>query len=377
MTSLLLRKVSIKRFKQFKDVVFDLSNPREYEFNKDVLTGDGKLVKTALVYGRNGAGKSNLGLALMDISLHLTENQKRLDLYDYYINADSDVRSVEFSYEFLNGEDVYRYRYVKTDPQACVFESFSVNDELVFSIDNEKREIATPGARKYGFETLRIEEGINISLLRFIATNSSLSENNPISLVMNFVRGMLYFKRVDMGNWFIGLTPKTDANIFGYIVQSGALKDFEGFLNKAGVDETLAADENEANYNNIKIYFKHRHQNLPINAVGSSGILSMALQFYWMIRLEEASFVFIDEFDAFYHSELSEYVYEFFKSINFPQFVLTTHNTNLLSNRIGRPDSFYIVTPNKIATMSSLTKREIREGNNIENLYLGGAFGGL
>ena len=34
----------------------------------------------------------------------------------------------------------------------------------------------------------------------------------------------------------------------------------------------------------------------------------MALFYYWYIRMEKASFVFIDEFDAFYHFELSESV---------------------------------------------------------------------
>lgn len=377
MANLFLRKVSIKRFKQFGDVVFDLSSPREYEFNKDTLTSDGKLIKTALIYGKNGAGKSNLGLALMDITLHLTENQKKLELYSYYINADSDIRNVELTYEFSNGENVYKYKYIKSDPQICLYESFSVNDELVFLLDKQKEEIQTPGAKKYEFETLRIDKDINLSLFRFIATNSNLSDDNPILLVMNFVKRMLYFKRVDLGNCFIGLTPKIYENIFGYIVQNKHLKEFENFLKKAGINEDLITNESETNYNNINIYFKHKYQNLPITAVGSSGTLLLALQFYWMMRLNEASFVFIDEFDAFYHFELAEYTYKFFKSKDFPQFVMTTHNTNLLSNRLGRADSFYIVTPHKIASMSSMSKREIREGNNIENLYLGKAFGEL
>ena len=375
MTSLFLRKVSIKRFKQFKDVVFDLSSPREYDFNTDILTGDKKLIKTSLIYGRNGAGKTSLGLALMDVSLHLTENKRRLDLYNYYINADSDTRSVEFSYEFSNGEDIYRYSYLKTDPQTCVFESFSVNDDLVFSIDKEKGEIKTPGAEKFGFSTLRINTDLRISLLRFIAANSFLSEDNPISLTMCFAQGMLYLNQEEA--CCTGLSSRVETNLFGHIVTKGLLKEFESFLNKAGVSEELTSDSDETDYNNIKIYFKRKFGNLPIDAAGSRGILSMAQQFYWLTRLKEATFVFIDDFDAFYQSEFAEYLYKLIKSKDYPQFALTTNNTNLLSNRIGRPDSFYIVSPEKIASMASLSKRNLREGNNIENLYLGKAFEGL
>lgn len=42
--------------------------------------------------------------------------------------------------------------------------------------------------------------------------------------------------------------------------------------------------------------------------IASTGTRSLALFYYWYIRMEQASFVFIDEFDAFYHFELSESV---------------------------------------------------------------------
>ena len=79
MPSVYLKSVTIRRFKQFEDVVFDLSTTREYSFNQEVLTEDGRFVKTALVYGQNGAGKSNLGLAVMDLTLHLTDAEKIWD----------------------------------------------------------------------------------------------------------------------------------------------------------------------------------------------------------------------------------------------------------------------------------------------------------
>lgn len=118
MPSVYLKSVTIRRFKQFEDVVFDLSTTREYSFNQEVLTEDGRFVKTALVYGQNGAGKSNLGLAVMDLTLHLTDAEKNLGLYSYYLRADSDVQNAEFIYEFVHGDSVYRYEYVKQTPQS-------------------------------------------------------------------------------------------------------------------------------------------------------------------------------------------------------------------------------------------------------------------
>lgn len=371
-----LKKITVRRFKQFKNVVFDLSTTRDYSFNTDALTADGKLVKTALIYGRNGAGKSNLGLAVMDLTLHLTDNIKNFNWYRYYINADAEVRNAEFSYEFLQGDNVYRYEYVKESPEACLAERFFVNDDLVFDVDRRTNKWDMPGAEKYGFSTLRVE-GLDISLLKYIASNSNLPNDSPIVAVMNFVRRMLFFKRVDSGNNFIGLENTVDTNLYGYIVQNNFLKEFENFLREGGIAETLEANQDK-DYQNIRILFKRKEQSLPIDEVGSSGTQAMALLFYWMKHFDKASFVFIDEFDAFYHAELAEIIYKKIKQFekeNSLQCVLTTHNTNLLSNRINRPDCCYIVTSEEIASLPQLTSREIREGNNVENLYLANAFG--
>ena len=66
-----------------KELVFDLSKTRNYNFSENAIK-DG-IVKTGLVYGINGSGKSNLGLAIFDIILHLTDKEKTIDLYDYYL----------------------------------------------------------------------------------------------------------------------------------------------------------------------------------------------------------------------------------------------------------------------------------------------------
>lgn len=100
------------------------------------------------------------------------------------------------------------------------------------------------------------------------------------------------------------------------------------------------------------------------------------MQLLWEVKdKRKASFVFLDDFDAFFHSELSELIYKTFKKVSDIQCVMTTNNTNLLSNKTGRPDSFFIITPDKISALSELTKREIREGNNIAKLYLANEFG--
>jgi hypothetical protein len=56
------------------------------------------------------------------------------------------------------------------------------------------------------------------------------------------------------------------------------------------------------------------------------------------------------------------------------QTILTSHNTNLLSNRIMRPDCYFILTPDKLVSFANATDRELREGHNLEKLYVSGEF---
>ena len=82
----MLKKFRVSNFKSFeKDFEFDLSDINGYEFNKDCIKNG--IVNNALIYGHNGVGKSNLGLAIFDIIGHLTDKNINENLYLPYLNA--------------------------------------------------------------------------------------------------------------------------------------------------------------------------------------------------------------------------------------------------------------------------------------------------
>ena len=88
------------------------------------------------------------------------------------------------------------------------------------------------------------------------------------------------------------------------------------------------------------------------------------------------SLFYMDEFDAFYNYEISEKIVRYLKK-NFPnsQIILTTHNTNLMTNHLMRPDCLFILSrTGKITALCDATERELREGHNLEKLYIGGEF---
>lgn len=376
--SVALRCVRVQNFKQFKDITFDLTKKRDYAFNIDAVTEDEKYIKTALVYGKNGAGKTNLGRALIDIIYHLTDNVKEMEPYTFYLNRDSDEDFATFTYEFdINGK-VAIYSYRKKLVDLCIFEQLSIDNDLVFSYDKEQGKLETPGKDKWMFNDIGYDKFMNgtISLLKYITVSSPLEPDNDLLQLTDFVDGMLFFHRINRGNQFVGFLQSPRENMATYIIKNGLLADFQAFLQQGGVNEQVISKETDGT---VSFFFRHKKADLPFMDVASSGTIALLLQFYWLHKIQnnkrKASFVFLDDFDAFFHSELSDLIYKTFKKVSDIQCVMTTNNTNLLSNKTGRPDSFFIITPDKISALSELTKREIREGNNIAKLYLANEFG--
>ena len=122
----MLRRFLVRNFKGFKDeFVFDLSTAKNYAFNTECVK-DG-IVNNAVIYGYNGCGKSNLGLAILDIVEHLTDNRNFEVKYIPYLNAAGKGTTAYFEYEFKFGESIVIYSYEKLNYKSIVCESLSID----------------------------------------------------------------------------------------------------------------------------------------------------------------------------------------------------------------------------------------------------------
>ena len=77
-----------------------------------------------------------------------------------------------------------------------------------------------------------------------------------------------------------------------------------------------------------------------------------------------------------YHFELSESVQRHLNQIAGVQIFTTTHNTDLMSNDLLRPDSYFLLANNSIKAISQLTEKELRQAHNLQKMYKAGAFNG-
>ena len=106
----MLRRVKVRNFKSFKEELsFDLSEINNFEFNKECIKDN--IVNTALIYGENGSGKSNLGFAIFDIVGQLTDKFFPANVYDrYYFYAGCTEERASFEFEFQFGTDRLIYK---------------------------------------------------------------------------------------------------------------------------------------------------------------------------------------------------------------------------------------------------------------------------
>lgn len=369
----MLRKFKVSNFKCFKDnYVFDLSTTKNYTFNPECVKNG--LVNCAMIYGYNGSGKSNLGWAIFDIIEHLTDKTRLEFPYLHYTNANNESSVAEFEYEFLIDKNVICYRYSKTDHKTLVSETFSVNGKELVAFDRQHENVFFV-SKLEGTETLnKMIVDPTLSVLKYIKNNSVLdltnNNNKAFTDFFLFVEQMLFFRSLEDRS-YIGQETKK-GTLINDIIQLGKVKDFESFLNEANVNCRLAVVDVMGEKN---LAFDFGERKILLQDIMSTGTSSLMLFYCWYLQIQQRqiSFVFIDEFDAFYHHELSHLIIKKLKECGV-QFVVTTHNTSIMSNDLMRPDCYYLMNQRIIRPLSLCTDKELREAHNIEKIYKAGAF---
>lgn len=368
----MLKKFSVENFKGFKNkITFDIGSPSNYNFNSEII--ENGCVTKGIIYGINSSGKSNLGLAIFDIITHLTDKQKLLPSYDYYLNMSSKKSFAQFEYIFsFDGHEVI-YQYSKSDVNVLKSEKLLIDGKEVICFDFISKQGRT---LLEGSDTLNVSINSDspISRVKYVNNNSILvdnAENRVFKKFFDFVERMLLFYSLD-SRGYEGFMNGTESIAEG-IVNSGKVKDFQAFLKENGIHYEIYPCEIDGRKT---IYCHFENKDADFFKIASTGTRSLALFYYWYIRMKNASFVFIDEFDAFYHFELSESVQRHLKKISGVQIFTTTHNTDLMSNDLLRPDGYFLLENNSIKAIADLTDKELRQAHNLQKMYKAGAFNG-
>ncbi|ENP8448029.1 ATP-binding protein [Vibrio alginolyticus] len=360
----------VTNFRGFGNKPFhvDLITKKSYEFNSDRI--EDSMIKHALIYGRNGSGKSNLGLALLDLTSHINSSDINKSLHSNYLNADTRKDDYAyFKYKFHFGDDVVEYDYTKKEASKTLTENLTINDNVVLMLNrkDEKFFVNLAGAENLSRDVLDTP----ISLVKYVKSSAVLDPKNHNAKVfkkfVNFVSGMVYFRTLTGNADFYGQVLDTD-RLSKSIIQADKLSDFEKFLNNAGIkcNLTLIGEDNEQ-----RIAFNFANKKIPFSIAASTGTMSLGVFYYWWLKLEsnKLTFAYIDEFDAYYHFSLAKLLVEKITSTNC-QSLITTHNVTVMSNDLLRPDCYFVMA-DELYPLYTLVNKELRKAHNLEKIFKG------
>jgi AAA15 family ATPase/GTPase len=297
------------------------------------------------------------------------------------LNANRRSENAVFKYHFVFDKNIILYEYGKKTSVTLSYEKLYVNDKLILEYDYNnpakfKCDIEGTENLVAGMHQSKLASDPHLSFIKYIYGNTPQTGKSIIKQLIDFVSGMLYFKNIIQGNQYAGYMLG-GSDLSSIILNRGKLKDFQAFLGKMGINYELITQTSSIT-GMITICVKFDDKSVAeLAQIASSGTMTLWLFYCWMLEFENLTFLIIDEFDAYYHYDLSTKVLETINSYKNYQSVITTHSTYLMDWEYTRPDCCYIISDNSaVKPICGLASKEIRESNNIEVMYKKNQFNG-
>lgn len=415
----------LKNYRSFKEettftMLAESSKTKEQNvFVQNFAKGDDvKLLNTAMLYGANASGKSNLLRAVFEISRYIGENKpnvgKPIPIYDPFLfDIDTKEAPTEFCIEFV-GKDNIKYKYQLSFDRINV-----LKEELTYWPNSSKSTILFTRAIPEDFKSIKHigqigspSKSKDVEVFHNQALLSKFGEEIPHEIISEVY---IYITQIEVINacnsrklsvLFNDTKEKmvSDSNLLEKMNE--LLRFVDTGLNGVNIRER---DEKEFNLpkdlsdsvksefiNNNKYPMTGIHsvfgnlelikadETLPFEDESRGTNTIFALGGRLLQAIENGEVVFVDEIETNLHPFLSKLLVGLFQNPRInkknSQLIFTTHNTHLLDKTLFRKDQIWFTEKDKYGATNLYSLQDfsdVREDTPFDKWYLAGKFGGI
>jgi len=417
----------VENFLSFKDLTtLSMITAKSFKEHKDTHTIpiDNKLslLKSAITYGNNASGKSNLLEAMefmKQIILNsfrdalLENNDRKFPLEKFALNSKTEQESTFFEVSFFHNGTKYRYGFeIDYDKIVAEWLYHTTSKEVyLFKRDFQKIEVNKSAFK----EGLGKEEDVKENVL-FLSVLATLGKEISSSIVEWFKKLNIINGIHDRGHKRYTIDKlKSDKNFFNWVLhfikylEISNLSTTEEDVNEIDL-ETLKEKEKDEEIINlltsthktqskqpkrdqlITYHRKYDENNVLIDTVPfnfdtqeSEGTKKL---FYllgpWYDTLKNGKVLIIDELDSRLHSNLTLRLIDFFHkcNVNQAQLICAVHDISLLNKETFRRDQIWFVEKNQfgaseLISLADFKTDTVRNKSAFDKNYLAGKYGAI
>lgn len=404
----MLIRFSVENFRSFKEentFSLEMVGSKKFSdtnaFHCEGLAPKEKLLKSAIIYGANASGKSNLVRAVAAMKYIVTQGGVANDAIQNFIepfllSEENKQEPAVFEIEFIYNNRRYRYGF------SCTHES--IESEWLMEKQQRMRTLFVREKNVFtekssAFQELsawsKVIENTHLSLSSealFVSTAAKMFEGGICANVLNWFSQKLKVIIADdfesyYGNTFMALKEGDCVQEIAQLIQKADL-GITNLIHK--IEEKPATEENgkRKRHFNAQIETEHsingRSYTLDMFQHESEGTKKIfALSSFLIDVLKTGKTLLIDELDARLHPLLLKHLIELFheENVNGAQLVATSHSPSMLTENNFRRDQIWFMNKktdggSHLVSLADFT--HIR-GNyqRIVQDYLRGCFGGV
>ncbi len=361
-------------FKEKKTLSLEATNIKENP-NNVIVTGRRQVLRSAVIYGANSSGKSNLLKAMNIMATLVTSSGKsnstdEMPVIPFLLNTESENQPSYFEVLFIIDNDLFRYGFEVDKKHVHLEWLFQTkegkSEQPLFIRQGESFEISSQFSEAKGVEQKTRHNALFISVVdqfngviakRIIEwfagqVNFSGLQHEQVKYVSS-----LLMEHKNLNNWIKNFLIPLDLGFtdFGFDEKEKRVVTYHRRFDNAGnvVDD------------------RYQFDLMTQESAGTNKLYDMAGRL--SLGLNLGGVTIIDELDAKLHPLLTMAIVNLFNSPTHNrqngQLIFATHDTNLLSNNCFRRDQIYFTekTKHESTDLYSLVEYREPDGSKIRN----------